>query len=127
MLRRNSKEDGEVTVTSEDYPVQDIIMDDATNMFSMDDALLLADADYFESQTHPEVHTISPMVLAFPSPFQLTSPTKRASTDAQPLAPSPLRIAKNSSTATLDRLAQTDMQCGLGISMTDDEPQKMSK
>lgn len=117
MLRRNSKGNGEVIVIVEDYPVQDI----------MDDAMLLADANYFESQALPETQTISPMLLEIPSPFQLTSPTKRASTDAQPLAPSPLRITKNPSTATLHSLAQADMQCGLGISMSDDESQKTSK
>jgi len=125
--RQNGKQDGEVTVTVEEYPVQDVIMGDTSLGFPMDDALLLADADYFDRQTLPEVNTISPMVLSFPPPFQLAPPSKRASTDGQPLSPSPLRIAKNSSTSTLNSLAQTDIQCGLGISMSEDEPQKMSK
>jgi len=125
--RRNGKQDGEVTVTVEDYPVQDVIMGDTAPGFSMDDALLLADADYFGRQTPPETNTVSPFVLTLPSSFQLAPPTKRASTDAKPLSPSPLRIAKNSSSSTLDSLAQNEMPCGLGISMSEDEPQKMSK
>lgn len=100
----------------------DVEMSDGLSVYNAKDHGFAANTNIF-IVGHDEDMEITPLsppaAKPIKSPFELTRPQKRASTDGHPLVPSPLRLSKTPSTSSIDDLAQQQSRLGLGIIMVD--------